>query len=183
MNILFFQGKVTSNGEFCSLPYRIAGYSWDVYFCNRASCRTTSGSIGNCIKGRNESFRSFDQFKTNDIILIGQYGRTLYQLTTDFQSFTLKDPINKTLEIDGINEQCLIYYFYLPTIAQNELIIIKEEIDGNNMTIDRVNSTPYNGWVERRVNFFAQKSKYKVNQFIRNFIDIYSDFFNHLDLF
>lgn len=100
----------------------------------------------------------------------GKYGQTQSQLSTEFQSFTLKNPINKTLEIDGINEQCLIYYYYFPTIAQSELIIIIEEIDGNNMTIDRVNSTPYNGWVERRVSFFAQQSKYKVNQFKTNVV-------------
>lgn len=64
--------------------------------------------------------------------------------------------------MDGIDEQCLIYYYYFSSATRNEITIVKEEIDGTNETIDTVNSIPYNGWNERRVTFFARQSKYKV---------------------
>ena len=84
--------------------------------------------------------------------------------------------INKTNEMEGVNDLCLVYYYYFSPTVQNDLIIVKEELDGNNMTIDRVNSTPYNGWIERRVDFFAQQSKYKV---LSRTMEIKSFFFKH----
>jgi hypothetical protein len=75
------------------------------------------------------------------------------------KSFTLKTNLSG---INGINEQCLIYYYYLSNVTRNSITILKEETNGGNETIDYVTSSPFNGWIERKVSFFAVESNYKV---------------------
>jgi hypothetical protein len=76
------------------------------------------------------------------------------------KSFKLKTELEG---INGTDEQCLIYYYYLPNVTQNSLTVIKEETNGKNETIDNVTSSPFNGWIKRKVSFFALESNYKVH--------------------
>lgn len=64
--------------------------------------------------------------------------------------------------INGVNEQCLTYYYYMPAITEKTIIVRKEEATGDSEVIDSVNSSPFNGWIPRRIPFTAKASGYKV---------------------
>jgi hypothetical protein len=89
---------------------------------------------------------------------LGKFGNVILGDTT-IKSFKLKTELEG---INGTDEQCLIYYYYLSNVTQNSLTVIKEETNGKNETIDNVTSSPFNGWIERKVSFFALESNYKV---------------------
>ena len=65
-------------------------------------------------------------------------------------------------ESNGVNEQCLIYYYYMANIDEQIITVRKEETNGENQIIDSVTNSPFNGWIERKVSFNAQKPGYKV---------------------
>jgi hypothetical protein len=75
------------------------------------------------------------------------------------KSFRLKAEIG---DVNTKNEQCLIYYYYLSNVIRTSITVLKETVTGTNETIDHVTSSPFNGWIERRVTFFAIESMYKV---------------------
>ncbi|CAF4474147.1 unnamed protein product, partial [Rotaria magnacalcarata] len=83
--IFYFQAKPTENGELCKLPYKINPYTWDMYFCNKGFCPTATSSNSKCASGQFAHVRLFD---------------------TDVYSVSLE------VGTDGINEQCIIYYYY-----------------------------------------------------------------------
>jgi hypothetical protein len=89
---------------------------------------------------------------------LGKFGSVILNDNTT-KSFNLKTKLDG---INGTNEQCLIYYYYLPNVTQNSITILKEEMNGENRTIDYVTGSPFNGWIERKVSFFAVESNYKV---------------------
>jgi hypothetical protein len=89
---------------------------------------------------------------------LGQFG--VLQLTDyELQSFQLKT------ESNGVNEQCLTYYYYMTNIDEQIITVRKEETNGENQMIDTVTSSPFNGWIERKVSFNVQKPGYKVRWF------------------
>ena len=90
--------------------------------------------------------------------IVGQFG--YYQFTTSFKINTLSLKIGT----NGVNQQCLIYYYYLSNMTgtQHIIQIRKEETDGGVVIIDSVNSSSFNGWNERRVSFNSARVGYKV---------------------
>ncbi|CAF0859096.1 unnamed protein product [Rotaria sordida] len=130
----------TSNGELCILPYKIDSYSWDMFFCNRGYCPTTSNQNTKCTPGK-----------------FGFY----YFVAPKFISF----PLNiGSGGINGTNQQCLTYYYYLPNITrmQHSINIRKEETGSSSEIIDNVISSPFNGWIRHQVNFTSTAPGYKI---------------------
>ncbi|CAF4133901.1 unnamed protein product [Adineta steineri] len=132
--------KPTSNGQSCNLPYKINSYTWDMYFCNEGYCQTSAESTSKCSSGK--------------------FGHFAFAALSKV-SFTLDTVLGGT---DGINQQCLIYYYYLPKITGTDLSITvrKEEVGDISETIDTVTRSPYNGWIKRQVSFHTSKSGYKI---------------------
>lgn len=82
------------------------------------------------------------------------------QLTDNkIKSFQLK---TQSDGIDGVNQQCLIYYYYMGNMNEKIITVRKEETNGESEIIDSVTNSPFNGWIERKVSFNVQKSGYKV---------------------
>ncbi|CAF4002266.1 unnamed protein product [Adineta steineri] len=44
--------KPTTNGQSCSLPYKINSFTWDMYFCNEGYCQTSTDSTSKCPSGQ-----------------------------------------------------------------------------------------------------------------------------------
>ncbi|CAF1275671.1 unnamed protein product [Adineta steineri] len=68
-------------------------------------------------------------------------------------------------ETDGINgkgQQCLTYYYYMPVTTDKIINIRQEEVDGGSVIIDSVTSSPFNGWIVRKVSFNAEAPGYKI---------------------
>lgn len=81
------------------------------------------------------------------------------------QSFQLNTEI---LKIDKNNQQCLTYYYYMSDDNEKSIIIRKEESDGRSEVIDSVTSSPFNGWIQRKVSFDVYESHYKVKTIFEN---------------
>jgi hypothetical protein len=92
------------------------------------------------------------------IFLLGKFG--VIRLT----SSTIRSYQLKTLSsgIDGINKQCLIYYYYMSIDGKKSITTRKLELDNKNETIDFVISSPFNGWIRRQVTYVATTRGYKV---------------------
>ncbi|CAF2615534.1 unnamed protein product [Rotaria sp. Silwood2] len=130
--------KPTNDGRVCNLPYNVRNYTWDMYFCYKGYCPTAISANSKCVSG--------------------QYVRI--QLSDNkIQSFQLKTEPNG---INGINEQYLIYYYYMPIIGEKSITIRKEEAGSRNETIDYVTSSPFNGWIKRGILFNATIPGYKL---------------------
>ncbi|CAF3498100.1 unnamed protein product, partial [Adineta steineri] len=130
--------KPTANGEMCILPYKVGTYTWDMYFCNRGFCPTANNQNSTCTSGRFGS----TQLLNND--------KKVFQLKTE------------TGGINGKDQQCLTYYYYMAVVAQKIINIRKEEVSGESVIIDSVTSSPFNGWIVRRVSFNAAAPGYKI---------------------
>ncbi|CAF4132690.1 unnamed protein product, partial [Adineta steineri] len=130
--------KPTANGEMCILPYKVGTYTWDMYFCNRGYCPTASSPNSTCTTG-----------KYGNIALNNNQMR-IFQLKTE------------TGGINGKDQQCLIYYYYMPVVGDKIINIRQEEVDGGSVIIDSVTSSPFNGWIVRRVSFNAKAPGYKI---------------------
>lgn len=150
--------KPTANGEVCELPYQVGNYTWQMYFCNKGYCPTANSLNSTCFKGM--LTMSGDALQWSLISRLGQFGR-IQLITSNINSFRLK---TESRLIDGLNDQCLIYYYYLSNATQNQITIIKSDVDGVNETIDTINSSPFNGWIRREASFFAAQSNYKVQK-------------------
>ncbi|CAF2109069.1 unnamed protein product [Rotaria magnacalcarata] len=134
--IFYFQAKPTENGELCKLPYKINPYTWDMYFCNKGFCPTATSSNSKCASGQFAHVRLFD---------------------TDVYSVSLE------VGTDGINEQCIIYYYYyIPKRIdiQMSIKLRKVEVDSTTEIIDHVTNSSFNGWTQQKINFQARKSGY-----------------------
>ncbi|CAF0904351.1 unnamed protein product [Adineta ricciae] len=130
--------KSTENGENCTLPYSVNDYTWDMYFCNKNYCPTKNNPSSRCRDG-----------KFGNILLTSNTKRT-YQLKTVAGG------------IDGVNEQCLFYYYYMSNMTEKVIEVRKEEADGTSEIIDSVTTSPYNGWVIRTIQFNARATNYKI---------------------
>ncbi|CAF1313240.1 unnamed protein product [Adineta steineri] len=132
--------KPTSNGQSCNLPYKLNSFTWDMYFCNEGYCQTSADSNSKCSSGK--------------FGYIGFIGARKV-------SFSLNTVSGGT---DGTGEQCLIYYYYLPSITGIDLsITVRKEEEGDiSETIDSVTNSPYNGWIKRQVSFHTSNGGYKI---------------------
>ncbi|CAM4850426.1 unnamed protein product, partial [Rotaria magnacalcarata] len=130
--------KPTENGELCKLPYKINPYTWDMYFCNKGFYPTATSSNSKCASGQFAHVRLFD---------------------TDVYSVSLE------VGTDGINEQCIIYYYYyIPKRIdiQMSIKLRKVEVDSTTEIIDHVTNSSFNGWTQQKINFQARKSGYMI---------------------
>ncbi|CAF3008516.1 unnamed protein product [Rotaria sp. Silwood2] len=61
--------------------------------------------------------------------------------------------------INGINQQCLLYYYYMSIIpgTVDKITVRKEEKIGTSTIIDTVTSSPINEWIRRNVTFTSTK--------------------------
>ncbi|CAF1267509.1 unnamed protein product [Adineta steineri] len=131
--------KPTANGEMCILPYKVLStYTWDMYFCNKGFCPTASSPNSTCTTGR---------FGT---IPLANSNKREFQLKTESGG------------INGKDQQCLTYYYYMGNVSQKIIEIRKEEVSGESVIIDSVTSSPFNGWIVRRVSFNAEALGYKI---------------------
>ncbi|CAF0972053.1 unnamed protein product [Rotaria sp. Silwood1] len=128
----------TNNGEMCKLPYKIGNYTWDMYFCYNDYCPTETSARSKCASGQYVGFQL---------------------LNNKTETFQLKTEPNG---INGINEQYLIYYYYMSSFGQKSIIVRKEEVGGTNEIIDFVTSSPFNGWIKREISFNATMPGYKL---------------------
>jgi hypothetical protein len=78
---------------------------------------------------------------------------------TSIKSYQLSTP---TGGINGTNQQCLIYYYYMSIKGEKNITILKNEKGGPDEIIDLVTDSPFNGWIQRKVSFTAKASDYKV---------------------
>ncbi|CAF4237264.1 unnamed protein product, partial [Rotaria sp. Silwood2] len=127
----------TDNGEVCKLPYKVGTYNWDMYFCNKDSCPTASSSNSTCKAGKFGSV----QLSNND--------KKSYQLKTESGG------------INGVGQQCLIYYYYMGAGSTKIITVNKVEMSGSSQIIDSVTSSPFNGWIQRKISFTAEANGYK----------------------
>ncbi|CAF1138689.1 unnamed protein product [Adineta steineri] len=130
--------KPTANGELCVLPYKVGTFTWDMYFCNRGYCPTASSPNSTCATGR------FGNIALNN---------------NQTRKFQLK---TETGGINGKDQQCLTYYYYMGNVGQKIINIRKEEVDGGSVIIDSVTSSPFNGWILRRISFNTEALGYKI---------------------
>jgi hypothetical protein len=67
--------------------------------------------------------------------------------------------------IDGAGAQCLTYYYYLPNIngTNQNIKVIKQEVGSvNNVIIDTVANSSYNGWIKHQVDYNVEQRGYQV---------------------
>ncbi|CAF4703241.1 unnamed protein product, partial [Rotaria socialis] len=131
--------KPTDSGEACKLPYKVGSFSWDMYFCNRGYCPTENNSNSTCKPG-----------KFSSLLLNNNIERS-FQLKTESGG------------IDSVDQQCLIYYYYMSSMAGTKIITVTtEETSGTKKTIDSVTNSPFNGWIQRKILFKAETRGYKL---------------------
>ncbi|CAF3168353.1 unnamed protein product [Rotaria socialis] len=131
--------KPTDSGEACKLPYKVGSFSWQMYFCNRGYCPTENNSNSTCKPGK------FSSVSLNDNI------KKSFQLKTESGG------------IDSLDQQCLIYYYYMSSMLGTKIITVtKEETSGTKEIIDSVTSSPFNGWIQRKILFKAETRGYKL---------------------
>ncbi len=92
------------------------------------------------------------------LILIGKFG-TEQLFDTDIRSYELSTP---TGGINGTDQQCLIYYYYMSIVGEKNITILKAERGSQEEMIDSVSDSPFNGWIRRNVSFTARTPNYKV---------------------
>jgi hypothetical protein len=78
---------------------------------------------------------------------------------TEIKSYELSTP---TGGINGTNEQCLVYYYYMSILGEKNITILKAERGSQEEMIDLVSDSPFNGWIRRIVSFSARTPNYKV---------------------
>jgi len=80
-------------------------------------------------------------------------------MNNEMKSFQLKTESNG---INGIQQQCLVYYYYMGNGNENIITVRKEEMSGETEIIDSVTSSPFNGWMQREVSFNVEAPGYQV---------------------
>jgi hypothetical protein len=95
------------------------------------------------------------------IHILGKFGHYTFLSISGTATFSLNTDSGGT---NGTDQQCLIYYYYLPTIngLQQNIIVRKQEPGGSNDTIDIVTNSSFNGWMKRQVPFSTVNPGYKV---------------------
>ncbi|CAF4834651.1 unnamed protein product [Rotaria sp. Silwood1] len=64
--------------------------------------------------------------------------------------------------INGVGQQCLVYYYYMGAASTKSITINKVEMSGSSQIIDSVTSSPFNGWIERKISFNADANGYNL---------------------
>jgi hypothetical protein len=64
--------------------------------------------------------------------------------------------------INGIDQQCLVYYYYMNDETENIITLRKQQTNGETEIIDSLTSSPFNGWIQRKIYFNTQAPGYKV---------------------
>ncbi|CAF1111192.1 unnamed protein product [Adineta ricciae] len=131
--------KATSSGEVCKLPFQVGAYTWDLYFCYRRHCPTLFNKNSTCAEGKFAG------------IQLNQGDKASYQLKTESNG------------IDGINEQTLVYYYYMSYMIGKSIHVRKVEIGGASSVIDTVTNSPFNGWIRREVRYHAAHRGYEIH--------------------
>ncbi|CAF4476629.1 unnamed protein product [Rotaria socialis] len=90
--------------------------------------------------------------------------RRLTNIKKRKKNFVELDRIYGANGINGINDQCLIYYYYLPniTVTEQNIQVYKEEAGSSKEIIDTVTSSPCNGWIKQHVNCNIAEPGYKI---------------------
>ncbi|CAF3456755.1 unnamed protein product [Rotaria sp. Silwood1] len=57
--------------------------------------------------------------------------------------------------MNGVGQQCLVYYYYMGAASTKSITINKVEMSGSSQIIGSVTSSPFNGWIERKISFNA----------------------------
>jgi len=83
-------------------------------------------------------------------------------IDNEIKSFQLK---TESSGINGVQQQCLVYYYYMGNVNENIITVRKEETSGDIETVDSVTSSPFNGWIQREIPFNAEAPGYKVRHF------------------
>ena len=96
---------------------------------------------------------------------LGNFG-FVYLTDDKIKSFRLN---TESDGIDGVNQQCLVYYYYMGDVSEKLITVRKEETSGESEIIDSVMSSPFNGWIQRKIPFNVQKPDYKVRFFENTF--------------
>jgi hypothetical protein len=95
------------------------------------------------------------------IHILGKFGHHSFLTPTGTVTFILNTDSGGT---NGMGQQCLIYYYYLPKRngVQHNIRVRKQESEGGNETIDIVTNGSFNGWIKRQVSFSTVKPEYEV---------------------
>ncbi len=103
------------------------------------------------------------------IHILGKFGHHGFLAAPAVATFSLNTDSGGT---NGTGQQCLIYYYYLPTIngLQQNVIVRKLEPGGSNDTIDIVTNSSFNGWIKQQVSFSTEKPGYKVTYTVKTCI-------------
>ncbi|CAF4079301.1 unnamed protein product [Rotaria magnacalcarata] len=130
----------TENGDLCKQPYRINPYTWDMYFCNDDYCETTTNVKSKCAPGQ--------------FVHVQLVNTSVYSVP-----FTAG-----TGGINGVNEQCIIYYYYIPTSVNVQMSITLRKVENDSTTeiIDRITNSSFNRWSQRKIDFQARESGYMI---------------------
>jgi hypothetical protein len=131
-----------------------------MYFCNRGHCPTANNPNSVCQSGKYTNIKVYlhSLLFNVHIYSLGKFGHV--HLTDNARrSYQFRTP---TGGINGMNEQCLVYYYHMSNVAEKSITVRKEEASGGSMTIDSVTDSPFNGWSRRNVTFNALAPGYKV---------------------
>jgi hypothetical protein len=133
-----------------------------MYFCNKGFCPTENSKNSTCVPGSFKCLETslIDCIRIDFLLFAGKYG------IVDLQNNNPRSHMLNTTAtvINSVGQYCLIYHYHITdSTAMKSLSILKEE-SATNLTIDSVNTSPINGWFERKVPFEAQSINLKVNR-------------------
>jgi hypothetical protein len=97
---------------------------------------------------------------------LGKFG-SVQLINNEMKSFQLK---TESGGINGVHQQCLVYYYYMGNGNENIITVRKVETSGETETIDSVTSSPFNGWIQRKIPFNVEAPGYKVRLFFKIYI-------------
>lgn len=102
--------------------------------------------------------------------MLGKFGHFNF-LAPRKVSFVLNTGSNG---VNGTQAQCLTYFYYLPNITGTQLSITinKVEPGDSSVMINKVNNSPFNGWMKREVNFISSTPGYQIIFQFRELIQI-----------
>ncbi|CAF5091835.1 unnamed protein product, partial [Rotaria sp. Silwood1] len=92
------------------------------------------------------------------LFLSGRFG-SLSLNNNEKRSYQLKTASGG---INGVGQQCLVYYYYMGAASTKSITINKVEMSGSSQIIDSVTSSPFNGWIERKISFNADANGYNL---------------------
>jgi hypothetical protein len=91
-------------------------------------------------------------------LFVGQFGYFTLN-NNNVRTSQLKTPAGG---INGVNQQCLIYYYHASNNTQRLITVRKAESNGDIEVIDTVTNLPFNAWIQRKGSYIAKATGYKV---------------------